>query len=293
MHLKGNQTNTMNGQHPTNSILVAMDGSPSAKRAAEIAVYLAKMLRSQVTGLYVVELDLVEDPLKNKSIEAQRNAEEWSPKTTAEMLRKQGEDALAWLEGICLLEGLSLTTDIELGDVPEWVVQKGEKSDLVSLGRRGLTHAGDQDTLGPTFMSISHHLHTPMLIGGDQHFQRIERLLVAYNGTIQSQNSLHWSARLQRTLGAEISLLAIEENKDDPVDSWLEDAQTRLRSEKAEAEVFIHRGQPASEIIAAAVEHRSDLILMGHYRYGPLFEWLIGSTIDRVLRQTQLPVMLA
>lgn len=38
---------------------------------------------------------------------------------------------------------------------------------------------------------------------------------------------------------------------------------------------------------------RLDLIVMGRYRHTALLAVLLGSTVDRVLRQTQLPVLMA
>jgi nucleotide-binding universal stress UspA family protein len=56
----------------------------------------------------------------------------------------------------------------------------------------------------------------------------------------------------------------------------------------------LHRlGQPAREIVAVAEENQADLIVMGRYRHTALLEWLMGSTVDRVLRGTELPVLMA
>jgi nucleotide-binding universal stress UspA family protein len=52
-------------------------------------------------------------------------------------------------------------------------------------------------------------------------------------------------------------------------------------------------GQPAAEIVRAAAEYRVDLIAMGGYRHSALVEWMVGSTMDRVLRETTLPVLVA
>jgi nucleotide-binding universal stress UspA family protein len=45
--------------------------------------------------------------------------------------------------------------------------------------------------------------------------------------------------------------------------------------------------------MAVAVENNADLIVMGRYRHTALLEGLLGSTIDRVLRGTQIPVLIA
>jgi nucleotide-binding universal stress UspA family protein len=276
-----------------NTILIALDGSPSAKIAAETGVRFAKILQYAIRGLYVVDIDLVVEPLfMDTYIQAQHITDEWSSQTTDEMLRRQGEELLAWLEETCLFEGIPFSTEIKRGDVSELLLQEEEDCELVTLGRRGLTHAGDKDKLGHYFMIVAKQLRKPLLVSGDEPPKQLQRLLVAYNGSQQSKNALHWSARLQQSLGAEITVLAIEEHENDPVESWLEDAQELLREERATAEVFIHRGQPGYEIVAAAGEHRSDLILMGHDVTGSSSEWL-GSTVDSVLRHTPLPVLLA
>jgi len=57
---------------------------------------------------------------------------------------------------------------------------------------------------------------------------------------------------------------------------------------------FLSReGQPAGEIVGAAAENDVDLIIMGRYRHTALLEWLVGSTLDQVLRHTPLPVLVA
>jgi nucleotide-binding universal stress UspA family protein len=281
-------------QNQPKTILIALDGSPTAKTASELAIYLAKGLHYGIKGLYIVDVDLVAEPFfMDKYLQAQQITGEWSTNTTAGLLHKQGEEALAWLEDMCLLEGIPFWLDVKRGDVSELLISEGDECELVTLGRRGLTHADDQDKLGRHFMTVASRLRKPVLVSGDKPTKHIRRLLVAYNRSEPSQNALHWSARIQHALDAEISILGIEELEGDPVESWLDHAQERLRAENAKAETFIHRGQIADEILAAAVEHRSDLILMGRRSFGSPFEWLIGSTADRVLHRTQLPVLLA
>jgi nucleotide-binding universal stress UspA family protein len=281
-------------QNHTNTILIALDGSPASKIAAETGVYFAKILQFAIRGLYVVDIDLVVEPLFMDSyIQSNRNNDEWSSQTSDEILHRQGEELLAWLEEICIFEGIPFSMDIKRGDVSELLLQEEADCELVTLGRRGLTHSGDKDELGRYFTIVAKQLKKPLLVSGDEQPKSLEHLLVAFNGSQRSKNALRWSAHLQQSLGAKIAVLAIEEHENDPVESWLEDAQELLQRERATTEVFIHRGQPADEIVAAATEHRSDLILMGHGGLGSISEWLIGSTVDSVLRQTPLPVLLA
>jgi nucleotide-binding universal stress UspA family protein len=44
---------------------------------------------------------------------------------------------------------------------------------------------------------------------------------------------------------------------------------------------------------AVAAANEVDLIILGRYRHGALVEWLVGSTVDRLLRATSLPILIA
>jgi nucleotide-binding universal stress UspA family protein len=72
------------------------------------------------------------------------------------------------------------------------------------------------------------------------------------------------------------------------------DMDTRVAQTGLASYNFITRmGQPATEIAAAAEENLVDLIVVGRYRRTAAVEWLLGSTVDRVLRDTSLSVLIA
>lgn len=103
--------------------------------------------------------------------------------------------------------------------------------------------------------------------------------------------------------GGEIVLLNVVEDLpgylaiDIPVgliENALKDARTQLTALKAklgvEARVEVRSGTPAREILAAAGEHESDLIIIGSHK--PDFSnYLIGATADRVVRHAKCAVL--
>jgi nucleotide-binding universal stress UspA family protein len=128
----------------------------------------------------------------------------------------------------------------------------------------------------------------PLIVGGEEE-RTVRRLLVAYNGTKHAQPALAWASLLQRTLPAEVAVVAVQEDAHQPTGEWLAEAEAQLASCQC-----LHRlGQPAGEILAAAEQTKADLIVMGRYHHRALLEWLKDSTVDSVLRGTQLPVLLA
>lgn len=54
---------------------------------------------------------------------------------------------------------------------------------------------------------------------------------------------------------------------------------------------LLRRGAPYVEILAAAVEEKVDVIVMGTHGHGGLAHVLLGSTTERVIRKSPVPVL--
>lgn len=275
-------------QRGTNEIVVAQDGSTAALAAASIAIQIAQSQDLSVHGLYVVDEVLALDTYADYSRELGSTGE---PASRAELLtwfEEQGDAALQMLEARCQDAGVPVTTELLAGGVPEMVLRESEQARLLAIGRRGHGHEGDLHHLGQSFRTIAHHTHLPLAIGGDEE-RTVGRLLLAYDGSRHVQPALAWASLLQRTLSAEVLVAAVQEAGLQAADEWLAEARSQLPGCQC-----LHRlGQPASEIVAVAEENQVDLIVMGRYRHTALLEGLAGSTVDRVLRETQLPILMA
>jgi nucleotide-binding universal stress UspA family protein len=109
-----------------------------------------------------------------------------------------------------------------------------------------------------------------------------------------------WQARL-------VIAHALEEDataalgRTEPVPSWRRPAEqqqvaeSRIRSELGEicpgATVVIERGDAADVVLRAAETHRSGLILTGVARNEPLGRLVLGSTVNHLVRHSQIPVL--
>ena len=272
----------------TNQIVVAQDGSPTALAAAAIAIQIAQNQDLSVHGLYVVDELLALEPYADYRRELES---EGAPASRAELLtwfEEQGDAALQRLEVRCQAVGVPVVTELVAGGVPEMVLRASERARLLALGRRGHGHEGDPQHLGQSFRAIAHHAHVPLIVGGGEE-RTVRRLLLAYDGGKHAQRALAWASLLQRTLPADVMVVAVQENEIHTTNEWLAEARSQLAGCRC-----LHRlGQPDSEIVAVAEENQADLIVMGRYRHTALLEGLLGSTVDRVLRNTQLPVLMA
>jgi len=206
----------------------------------------------------------------------------------------QGEVALQWLETRCNDSGVPVSTELLAGGVPELILRKASNAQLLAIGRCGHGHKDDPNALGHKFRNIAHHAHMPLLVGGKAE-RSLRRLLLAYHGRAHADRALTWTIRLQQALSAEVIALVVdEESNSHPVRSEMEEIEIRLAQSKLnQYRLLSTQGQPADKIAELAASIDADLILVGSYRHRAFVEWLMGSTVDRLLRATSLPVLIA
>jgi nucleotide-binding universal stress UspA family protein len=283
-------------------ILVANDYSLESRAAADAALQIARIRDLAIQGLYVVEEVLALDTYANYHAELSvlsngSNAGGREPTSRAELVswfENQGKLALHWLETVCAEAGVPVTTKLLAGGVSELILRDAAQARLLAIGRRGISHKDDLESLGHNFRKIAHHAHLPILVGGSK-TPTLHRLLLAYNGQAHANEALAWTAKLQRDLSAEVIVLSVcEDTESGQCGVSLEEAENRLVHSDLTAYRFLPgQGRPAVEMAAAAVANDVDLIILGHYRHSAPVEWLVGSTVDRLLRTTALPVLIA
>lgn len=274
------------------TILIAMDGSPAAKAAANTSLEMAKSHNMKVRGIYVVDETLLLDTYADYAAELGRNVQAESRAELARWFDEHGNQALEWLCDRCAAEGVPCTTEVLFGGVPELILKEAAQASLLSLGRRGNGKPSDPEHLGRNFRAIAHHCHQAMLVGGDEQ-PLMQSLLLAYDGSERAQLALDWACRLQRDLTTQAIVFSAQDESD-VSEHDLPELRAQIQDAGvADFQYISEEGQPAEEIVEVACENHVDLIVMGGYRHAAFLEWLVGSTVDRVLRSTPLPVLIA
>lgn len=133
-----------------------------------------------------------------------------------------------------------------------------------------------------------------------------DRILVPLDGSERAEAILTHIAPFLRAADAELVVLAVVEGADaqrkpdialldaarERAERYVESVRERLAEAGLRATSSIRPGRPATQILAAAEEVEADLIALASHGYGGLERLFYGSTAERVLRASDVPVLL-
>jgi nucleotide-binding universal stress UspA family protein len=134
----------------------------------------------------------------------------------------------------------------------------------------------------------------------------ISKLLVAYDGSKQSEKAYNLALDLATRLGVPMVVLAVARPPEPPVavelqaviESATEYFEEHFKSMKedadklgVEATFHVRAGHPAEQIVRMANEEKADAIVMGHRGESFLQKWMVGSVAKRVMSYAHCTVM--
>ncbi len=127
------------------------------------------------------------------------------------------------------------------------------------------------------------------------------RALVAVDGSLGSEAGIDAFARKLRARSASIRLVHVLESSkasfvelvDNKTNEVLEWAREELERRGLSAEGESRRGEPGAQILEAARERASDLIVVGSRGHSPIREMVLGGITHRILRHAPCNVLCA
>ena len=271
-------------------ILVGMDGSEDSRRAADVALQLARQFSSHLTGLFVADVRVVEGP----AIEtlAPMWGEVSGTPFQPEVLRAfqaRGEAEVGRFAELAAGLGLETPdTSVEIGVAEEVLVTRATATDLVVLGRRGENAAFGQESIGSTAARVVRRSPHPVLLAGEL-AGLPEQPLVAYDGDEPATHALDLAVRYAQATGSELKLVFAAPPSEDSV---LTMAETVLEDHGVAYEAAQVDAEP-TEAIARAAEHWGcGCLFMGAFGHSRIHDMLFGSQTVAILETTNLPVFL-
>lgn len=151
---------------PIRRILIALDASTNSQAALETAISLAEMLRSEVLGLFVEDVNLLrltELPFVREIRFAERDVRRLEPEALLRRLRARAALLRHELEETAAEHNLTYSFRVIRGPVDQELLTAALEADMVVLGRLG--HAvGRHAGLGSTAQTIVNQATSAVLL---------------------------------------------------------------------------------------------------------------------------------
>ncbi|AFO57058.1 universal stress protein [Natrinema sp. J7-2] len=286
-------------------ILIAVDGSDEATRAAERGLAFARAVDATVDVLYVVE---------RKSLRLSRSADE---KTR---LHERGDAALAEIETLASSIGQPVTTTLMEGTPAEKIADSAAErdADLIVVGRQGLTGLGKR-LLGGVTERLLRRSDVPVFVvptGAADATTDYSDLLVPTDGSDTATLATEHGAAVARQYGSTVHVLnvvdlqaaggafdvgGLERDFVDRLEAdgeaVVEDAATEIGPVAPAVTTDVVRTTSFDGVAAGIREYVADtdidLIVMGARGRSNLGRRVLGSVTTTLVRSVDVPILVA
>lgn len=120
------------------------------------------------------------------------------------------------------------------------------------------------------------------------------RVLFATDGSEGGQAAARLLAGLILPLECQLNILSVATGDDEsPAQAALDAARDALSHTTASLSATVRHGHAAKEIVQAAEEHPTTLLVLGSHGHSAIHRFLLGSVAERVARHSPCPVLLA
>lgn len=272
------------------SILVALDDTPGAGAARDLALALSRETGATLTAATVLDWPHVKDaheavPPGGAAFKERRDA--------ARAKRVEAEAEAAFAACTAAAEEAPFTP-LRLTDAPApALLSAGATHDVIVIGRDSTLGLEENDAgLAPVIGELLHEGARPLLVvppappvqGG---------ILVGYDGSVPAMRALQLFALLGLGEGFSIRVLSVAETMSE-AKRLAEEGAAFLRSHGLAAEpVAVEGSHPRDALLAQATAMPARLLVMGAYKRGGLRTLFTGSLTERLLAAAPCPVFVA
>jgi nucleotide-binding universal stress UspA family protein len=302
-------------------ILVPVDGSLQSRISQEMAVFISKLFKSQVTLMHVVANELLTPgqtytqrenymPISTatgqfpRTLRLPKTRENAFPEEIIREITEQYRDAgkiiIAESASLFIKEGIAVKEKLVDGnDTAETIIAEIEAGnyDLIIMG-----NSGDEENeldlhLGSVAKKVSLSVKTSILIVRKK--REVTNVLIPVDGSVKDEQALQKGRVIAQASGSKIVLLHVQEKsilrlKPEIKEIGLQILSRASRSiEGIQFEQKLVSGDPAKVIIQTAEQTGVDLIIMSKGESGALREFFLGSVSDHVLHHATVPVLLS
>jgi nucleotide-binding universal stress UspA family protein len=245
-------------------LLVTVSGTEDGWDALEQALVIADREKAKLYGLHVVT--------DNTTIQ---------PEAIAALK--------ATFDERCKLFGIDGQLAVELGNIVPAIGERAVWADVVIAT---LTHppTTSSSLLNTGFHALLRRIPKPVFVVPHM-VTPLQKPLLAYDGTPKADLALYIAAYFAMKWHVPLTMITVKQrgrtNK-----KTLEQAQKYLRKHGVGAQCFLEEGEVTEVLMSKVKTTESDLLILGSYEYSALFEPILGGTLDNILRECKIPMLI-
>ena len=245
-------------------ILIPISGTAQSWQAFEQALMIAQSEHGSLRGLHVIPKDSEMDMEHARAVQIE-------------------------FSNRCQAAGLQGQMAIEMGGISRKICERARWVDLAVVS---LAHPPGRypiARLNSGFRTMIQRCPRPVVaVPGIP--SPMNRALLAFDGSPKAMEALFIGTYLNVQWNTSLVLLTITDGRKVTL-KMLDQAQQYLKAHGAQAVALNRSGPEAETILASADEYECDMFIMGGYGMQPVQEVVLGSTVDQVLRESRMPVM--
>ncbi|MFZ1037359.1 MAG: universal stress protein [Smithella sp.] len=277
-------------------ILIPTDGSDSSLTALEYGIYIARKLSAALTGLYVIDVNLIQGPmLTDISGSVGMPPYEGFFDAIEKSLNEKADFILKEFRERCQKYGIRAEVKKTIGRISPSIIEEAQGADLILMSKKGEHfHLKEGELLGSVAEAVVRNSGKPVLVT-PENFLEIESMGIAYDGSDSASEALKLSLKLSKQTSWPLTVLIItsDAKKADALSTQVEEMNENTpEAPIADCEVIIMSGKEKDEIIQFIREGAVELMVMGAYGHNRLRELFLGSTTSHVIRKSPIPVLL-
>lgn len=261
-------------------ILVGLAGTNYTPVAIQRAVTLAQEHDAEVTGITVLDSGRV------------RSNREAARAERMEIAQSRIEQSTTSFEAACQAANIRYRVVTESGEPFTCLVDQARYHDLMVFGLRSIFEydflAGDPESLLIRLVGAG----VRPLIAVSEEYRSISRVMIAYNGSMESAKAMKQFVQMRLWPGAELKIVMFHPS-DSEAYEFLRAADDYCRAHGFRVCHESNPGDPTLLLLIAANLWQADMIVMGNSARSVLARKVLGDTLLATLRYTQIPLFLA
>lgn len=251
-------------EHLFPDIMIALSGEEPGWLALRQALQVAQRESASLHGLHVLR------------------ARERADETAISAIRER-------FEQMCAEAGVQGDFTITRGDISREICSRARFTDLLvaSLSYPPGDNAISRFVHG--FRDLIRRCPLPLLaVPGEP--TPLLRPLLAYDGSPKSDEALFIATYLAGQWQAELTVVTVAGAGTGQ--ATLDRARGYIESHGLQAEYVLETGKVAPALLSTCTSHGNDAIVIGGYGIKPVLDLFVGSLVDRLLRESKLPMFI-